>query len=50
MVIERFYETALDEIPGNPNILNATAYKLFHGPDYSLLRYSLGHLPISYAE
>ena len=43
MVIEKFYENALDEIPGNPNILNATTYKLFHGPDYSLLRYSLGH-------
>lgn len=43
MVIERFYETALDEIPSNPNIINATSYKLFHGPDFSLLRYSLGH-------
>jgi len=43
MVIERFYETALDEIPGSTNILHVTAYKLFHGPDYSLLRYSLGH-------
>ncbi len=43
MVIERFYETALDEIPSHPNIVNATAYKLLHGPDYSLLRYSLSH-------
>jgi DNA mismatch repair protein MutS len=43
MVIERFYETALDEIPSSPNIINATSYKLLHGPDYSLLRYSLGH-------
>jgi len=43
MVIERFYETALDEIPSSSNIINAISYKLLHGPDYSLLRYSLGH-------
>jgi len=43
MVMERFYETALDEIPSHSNIVNATAYKLLHGPDFSLLRYSLGH-------
>ncbi|MBS1599279.1 MAG: DNA mismatch repair protein MutS [Bacteroidetes bacterium] len=43
MVIERFYETALDEIPSHPNFVNAISYKLLHGPDYALLRYSLTH-------
>ncbi len=43
MVMEKFYETAIDEMPGDRNLLNATAYKLFHGPDYSMVRYSVGH-------
>ena len=42
MVMERFYETALDEIP-DTNHLSALTYKIFHGPDFSLLRYSLDH-------
>jgi len=43
MVMERFYETPFDEIPNGHNFLNGISYKLFHAPDYSLLRYSLGH-------
>jgi len=43
MVMERFYETALDKIPESNDLLNAVFYKLFHGPDYSLTRYSVGH-------
>ena len=43
MVMEKFYETALDEIPHANNFINAVTYKLLHGPDYSLLRYSLNH-------
>lgn len=43
MVMERFYETALDEIPQAQNLPAALSYKLFHAPDYSLLRYSVGH-------
>jgi DNA mismatch repair protein MutS len=43
MVMERFYETALDEIPDSHNLLNAFTYKLLHGPDYSLTRYSITH-------
>src|ERR1700680_3992240 len=39
MVIERFYETSMDEIPFTNNIVNATAFKVFHGPDYSMTRY-----------
>src|SRR5580698_6220367 len=27
MVMEKFYETAIDEMPGDRNLLNATAYK-----------------------
>ncbi|HLI92306.1 MAG TPA: hypothetical protein VKU83_01795, partial [Puia sp.] len=41
MVIERFYETALDEIPHGMNLPAALGYKLFHSSDYSMVRYSV---------
>jgi DNA mismatch repair protein MutS len=43
MVVERFYETPVDTIPATPNLLNGISYKIFHGPDFSLVRYSIGH-------
>ena len=43
MVIERFYESSIDTMPGSANGLNAFSYKLFHGPDFSLVRYSITH-------
>jgi len=43
MVMERFYETPVDTIPDSANLLNGLTYKVFHGPDYSLVRYSVGH-------
>ncbi len=42
-VIERFYETGVDPIPSHVSSLNAYSYKLLHGPDYSLVKYSVGH-------
>jgi len=43
MVMERFYETQVDEIPHGQNLPAALGYKIFHGPDYSIVRYSVGH-------
>jgi DNA mismatch repair ATPase MutS len=43
MVMERFYDTAIDGIPAGYDLFSAAFYKLFHGPDYSLVRYSIGH-------
>lgn len=43
MVIQKFYETSVDQIPSNPSAAAAYAYKLFHGPDFSLIKYSTGH-------
>ena len=43
MVIEKFYESPVDTIPDSPNFFNALTYKLLHGPDYSLVRYTAGH-------
>jgi hypothetical protein len=42
MVMERFYETAIS-IPESYDPVNALIYKVFHAPDYSLTRYSIGH-------
>jgi DNA mismatch repair protein MutS len=43
MVIERLYESPIDNIPDSANIMNALSYKVLHAPDYSLVRYSLTH-------
>jgi DNA mismatch repair ATPase MutS len=42
MVITRFYESTLDAIPSS-DLINALTYKIFHAPDFSLVRYSLTH-------
>ncbi|GAC1386489.1 MAG: MutS family DNA mismatch repair protein [Ginsengibacter sp.] len=43
MVIHKFYETALDQIPAHPTVASALQYKLLHGPDFSLAKYSTSH-------
>lgn len=43
MVITRFYESSLDPIPSSANLMEAVSYKVFHSPDFSLVRYSLTH-------
>lgn len=43
MVMERFYETAIDDLPHAADLPRAFAYKIFHAPDYSMVRYSVGH-------
>jgi DNA mismatch repair protein MutS len=43
MVISKFYESGIDNIPGSNDYVNALSYKIFHAPDYSLLKYSLTH-------
>ena len=43
MVVEKFYETSIDDIPVHPTAISSFGYKLFHGPDFSLVKYSTGH-------
>ena len=43
MVIERFYDSNIDLIPAGPSTLTAYSYKLLHGPDFSLVKYSVTH-------
>lgn len=43
MVIEKFYDSNIDLMPGSANFMNALTYKIFHAPDFSLVRYSISH-------
>ncbi len=43
MVVQRFYEYSFDPLPKIVSSLTANSYKLLHGPDYSLIKYSIIH-------
>ncbi|HUB59911.1 MAG TPA: hypothetical protein VL978_04375 [Puia sp.] len=43
MVMDKFYETAVDDIPAAHNPPAALSYKIFHSADYAMVRYSVGH-------
>jgi DNA mismatch repair protein MutS len=43
MMIHKYYESTIDPIPAKPTSVSAYFYKIFHGPDYSLIKYSTGH-------
>jgi DNA mismatch repair ATPase MutS len=43
MVVERFYEYNFDILPNTVTSLTALNYKMLHGPDYSLIKYSIIH-------
>ena len=43
LMIYKFYESTIDQIPSRPTISTAYYYKIFHAPDYSLVKYSAGH-------
>jgi DNA mismatch repair protein MutS len=43
MVMEKFYETAIDEIPASHDVFNAFIYQFFHKADHSLVKYTISH-------
>ena len=43
MVVERFYEYTFDRLPNHVSSFAAISYKFMHGPDYSLIKYSIIH-------
>jgi DNA mismatch repair protein MutS len=43
MVIQKFFESPIDKIPSTASLPSAYVYKLLHGPDFSLVKYSTGH-------
>jgi DNA mismatch repair ATPase MutS len=43
IMIDKFLDYNLDPVPSKPNSINSYAYKLLHGQDYSMLKYSVKH-------
>ncbi|HMK02813.1 MAG TPA: hypothetical protein VK489_01425 [Ferruginibacter sp.] len=43
MVVEKFFESQISAIPAHPSSIEAYSYKLLHGPDFSLVSYSVKH-------
>ena len=43
MVIEKFYESTIDEIPSGSSSFSAFTYKVLHSYDFSLVKYSAQH-------
>ena len=43
MVVEKFYETGIEEIPHNPGFISSYYYSIFSAPDFSFIRYSIKH-------
>ena len=43
LVIEKFYETAIDKYPQYPTPINSWIYAILHAPDYSITKYTVTH-------
>ncbi len=43
MVIQKFYQTVVADIPAQPSPFSALLFTLLHKPDYALIKYSVGH-------
>lgn len=44
LVLEKFYDYQLDPLPRSADVFNSYAYRILHGPDFSLVRFSLQHI------
>jgi DNA mismatch repair protein MutS len=43
MVVNKFYEYLVDQIPERPSVISAYTYKTFHANDFSIVKYSVSH-------
>jgi DNA mismatch repair ATPase MutS len=43
MVLEKLYESQIDTIPDRMDPIGAFFYKMLHGPDFSVIKYTVGH-------
>ena len=43
MVVEKFFDSPVEDIPRHPNDLSGFLYKLLNGHDYSLISYTINH-------
>ncbi|MBM3441269.1 MAG: DNA mismatch repair protein MutS [Bacteroidetes bacterium] len=44
LVVEKFLDYPMDAMPASPARFQSSLYRLLHGPDFSLARYSLTHV------
>jgi DNA mismatch repair protein MutS len=44
MVVEKYFETPVSDIPNKPGFVSAATYRLLNAPDFSLVKYSVQHL------
>ena len=43
MVVQTFFETAIQDMPSHPGYLNSLSYRVLYSGDFSLVRYSVKH-------
>lgn len=43
MVVQKFYDSAIDQIPNDPDLVNALYYKIIKSQDFSLVKFSVTH-------
>ncbi len=43
MVAEKFFDTHIDAIPSKPSFIDTFSYKILHGHDFTLVKYSICH-------
>jgi DNA mismatch repair ATPase MutS len=43
MVVGKFYDSSIEDIPRDPNLVGALFYKITNAPDYSLIKFSVTH-------
>lgn len=43
MVVQKYYDSSIDEIPRDPNLFNSLYYRIIKSPDFSLIKFSVPH-------
>jgi DNA mismatch repair ATPase MutS len=43
MMVQKFYDSQIDDIPKDPNTINSLFYRLTKSADYSLIKFSVNH-------
>lgn len=43
MVVDKFYDTPVEDIPSHPHVFSSHYYKIINAGDYSLVKYSVTH-------
>ena len=43
IMMDKFLDYNLDPVPEHPNAISALSYRLLHGQDYSMIKYSVRH-------